>query len=194
MHSGRGLFAALSKLPARQFDVVVLRYVAQYDTKRISWYLGITDSTVASIRARVSTVPSFFIAVSMNFSSSSTIAWVFQCRSSASFRSSRPLAIIMSTSRSRPTLDAHTAPHRPRHARIAFSDSGAKQLDSSEAELHSVDRALIVVSVDSDDAELLPGNSTGPQLRQYVDDVERVRLVYWVTALETIVVVAFLQV
>ncbi|MFG2615753.1 RNA polymerase sigma factor [Streptomyces anulatus] len=46
MHSGRGLFAALSKLPARQFDVVVLRYVAQYDTKRIGWYLGITDSTV----------------------------------------------------------------------------------------------------------------------------------------------------
>ncbi|MFD8621419.1 RNA polymerase sigma factor [Streptomyces sp. NPDC059513] len=46
MHSNIGLFAALSKLPARQFDVIVLRYIEKYDTKRISWYLGITDSTV----------------------------------------------------------------------------------------------------------------------------------------------------
>ncbi|MFJ7062593.1 hypothetical protein ACIQVA_33685 [Streptomyces microflavus] len=89
------------------------------------------------------------------------------------------------------------APHGPRRrARIAFSDSAVKQLDSitSEAKLHALDRALVVVSVDPDVGELLPGHSTGPQLRQYVDDVERVRLVYWVTALKTMVVVAFLQV
>ncbi|MFD4341733.1 hypothetical protein ACFWPP_31685 [Streptomyces anulatus] len=89
------------------------------------------------------------------------------------------------------------APHGPRRrARITFSDSAAKQLDSltSEAELHALDRALVVVSVDPDVGELLPGDSTGPRLRQYVDDVERVRLVYWVTALKTVVVVAFLEV
>ncbi|MYW09268.1 hypothetical protein GT034_13025 [Streptomyces sp. SID2563] len=83
-----------------------------------------------------------------------------------------------------------------RRARITFSDSAAKQLDSltTESELHALDRALVVLSVDPDVGELLPGGSTGPRLRQYVDDVERVRLVYWVTALKTVVVVAFIEV
>ncbi|MGY3676417.1 hypothetical protein ACVWXU_000040 [Streptomyces sp. TE33382] len=31
-------------------------------------------------------------------------------------------------------------------------------------------------------------------MRQYADDVERVRLVYWVTALKAVVVVAFIEV
>ncbi|MHA4820437.1 hypothetical protein ACXZ65_39520 [Streptomyces aculeolatus] len=65
---------------------------------------------------------------------------------------------------------------------------------TSEAELHALDRALVVISVDPDIGEPLPGDSTGPQLRQYVDDVERVRLLYWVTALKTVVVVAFIEV
>jgi hypothetical protein len=52
----------------------------------------------------------------------------------------------------------------------------AKQLDAitSEAELHALDRALVVISVDPDVGERLPSDSTGPRLRQYVDDVERV--------------------
>jgi hypothetical protein len=64
----------------------------------------------------------------------------------------------------------------PRRSRITFSDSAAKQLDAitSEAELHALDRALVVISVDPDAGEPLPGDSTGPRLRQYVDDVERV--------------------
>ncbi|MDG9687805.1 hypothetical protein QC334_34620 [Streptomyces sp. DH18] len=89
------------------------------------------------------------------------------------------------------------APHGPRRrARIAFSDSAAKQLDSitSEAELHALDRALVVVSVDPEAGDPIPGDSTGPRLRQYVDDVERVRLLYWVSALGTVVVVAFIEV
>ncbi|TXS52764.1 hypothetical protein [Streptomyces sp. t39] len=88
------------------------------------------------------------------------------------------------------------APPGRRRARIAFSDSAAKQLDAitSEAELHALDRSLVVLSVDPDAGEPLPGDSTGPQLRQYTDDVEHVRLVYWVTALRTVVVVAFIEV
>ncbi|MGW0779081.1 RNA polymerase sigma factor [Streptomyces sp. NPDC002835] len=43
---GIGLYPALGKLPQRQFDVIVLRYIVKYDTKHISWYLGITPSTV----------------------------------------------------------------------------------------------------------------------------------------------------
>lgn len=44
--NGFGLYPALGKLPQRQFDVVVLRYMLGYSTKRVSWLLGITASTV----------------------------------------------------------------------------------------------------------------------------------------------------
>jgi hypothetical protein len=86
--------------------------------------------------------------------------------------------------------------HGPRRARIAFSDSAAKQLESltSEADIHALDRALVVVSVDPEVGEPIPGDTSGPQLREYGDEVERVRLLYWVTALKTVVVVAYLEV
>ncbi|WP_121751289.1 hypothetical protein [Streptomyces sp. E2N166] len=89
-----------------------------------------------------------------------------------------------------------TRQHSPRRARIAFSDAAAKQLESitSEAELHALGRALVVVSVAPDIGETLPGDSSSPQLRQYTDEVERVRVLYWVTALRTVVVVAYVEV
>ncbi|PZH11574.1 hypothetical protein C1I97_12890 [Streptomyces sp. NTH33] len=51
--------------------------------------------------------------------------------------------------------------HGPRRARIAFSDSAAKQLENltSEAEIH----ALVVISVDPDIGEPIPGDTAGPQ-------------------------------
>lgn len=87
-------------------------------------------------------------------------------------------------------------PHGPRRARITFSDSAAKQLESitSEADIHALDRALVVVSVDPEVGEPIPGSAAGPQLREYADDVERVRLLYWVSVLRTVVVVAYLEV
>ncbi|MEU0413567.1 hypothetical protein ABZ307_38050 [Streptomyces griseorubiginosus] len=86
--------------------------------------------------------------------------------------------------------------HGPRRARIAFSDSAAKELEniSSEAEIHALDRALVVISVDPDVGEPLAGDASGPQLRQYVDEVESVRVLYFVTALRTVVVVAYIEV
>ncbi|MEV7518957.1 hypothetical protein AB0O03_28925 [Streptomyces diastaticus] len=68
--------------------------------------------------------------------------------------------------------------HGPRRARIAFSDSAAKQLENitSETEIHPLDRALVVVSVDPEVGEPIPGDTAGPQLREYTDEVERVRL------------------
>ncbi len=88
-----------------------------------------------------------------------------------------------------------THQHR-RRARIAFSDSAAKQLENvtSEAEIHALDRALVVVSVNPDVGEPIPGDSSGPQLRECADEVEHVRLLYWVSALHTVVVVAFIEV
>ncbi|MFJ8782292.1 hypothetical protein [Streptomyces sp. NPDC102476] len=86
--------------------------------------------------------------------------------------------------------------HRPRRARIAFSDSAAKQLENitSEAAIHALDRALVVISVDPDVGEPIPGDTAGPQLRQYTDEVEAVRVLYFVTALRTVVVVAYIEV
>ncbi|MFJ2772739.1 RNA polymerase sigma factor [Streptomyces sp. NPDC087300] len=46
LRSEIGLFQAMGNLPPRQFDAIVLRHVLQYDTKRISWYMGVTASTV----------------------------------------------------------------------------------------------------------------------------------------------------
>ncbi|GAA3155990.1 hypothetical protein GCM10017687_87520 [Streptomyces echinatus] len=40
------MFKAMSSLPPRQFDVIVLRHVLNHDTKKISWYMGVTPSTV----------------------------------------------------------------------------------------------------------------------------------------------------
>jgi hypothetical protein len=87
-------------------------------------------------------------------------------------------------------------PRDRRRARIAFSDSAAKQLEqiTSEAESHALDCALVVLSVDPDVSEPIPGTTAGPQLREYADGVERVRLVHWVTALKTVIVVAYLKV
>ncbi|SHH39526.1 hypothetical protein [Streptomyces sp. 3214.6] len=86
--------------------------------------------------------------------------------------------------------------HGPRRARIAFSDSAAKQLENitTEAEIHALDRALVVLSVDPDVGEPIPGDTANPQLRQYTDDVEQVRVLYFVTALRTVVVVAYIEV
>lgn len=65
---------------------------------------------------------------------------------------------------------------------------------TSEAEIHALDRALVVISVDPDVGEPILGDTAGPQLRQYADEVESVRVLYFVTALRTVVVVAYIEV
>ncbi|MCI3907776.1 RNA polymerase sigma factor [Streptomyces spectabilis] len=46
LRSDIGLYKAMSSLPPRQFDAIVLRHILEYDTKRIGWYMGVTPSTV----------------------------------------------------------------------------------------------------------------------------------------------------
>ncbi|MEU8527734.1 hypothetical protein AB0C77_19400 [Streptomyces sp. NPDC048629] len=81
-------------------------------------------------------------------------------------------------------------------ARIAFSDSAAKQLEAitSEAAVHALDRALVVISVDPEAGTPIPGGASAPQLRRYADEVEHVRVLYFVTTLRTVVVVAYIEV
>ncbi|MEO3977993.1 hypothetical protein [Streptomyces sp. CAU 1734] len=84
-----------------------------------------------------------------------------------------------------------TPRHSPRRARIVFSDAAARQLDAltTEHELHALDRALVALSVDPDLGDPIPGSDTaGPELRQYTDDVEQVRGLYFVTVLRTVVI------
>ncbi|WP_253194957.1 sigma-70 family RNA polymerase sigma factor [Streptomyces sp. MP131-18] len=46
MHSSMGLYAAMAELPPRQFDVIVLRYVLGYSTRRIAWFMDLHERTV----------------------------------------------------------------------------------------------------------------------------------------------------
>ncbi|MEU3355327.1 sigma-70 family RNA polymerase sigma factor [Streptomyces sp. NPDC037389] len=40
-----GLYSAIAQLPDRQFDVIVLRYVLGYPTRKIAWLLGLDERT-----------------------------------------------------------------------------------------------------------------------------------------------------
>jgi RNA polymerase sigma factor (sigma-70 family) len=48
MEESLGLYTAISQLPERQYDVIVLRYVLGYPDDRVAFLLGITQSTVRS--------------------------------------------------------------------------------------------------------------------------------------------------
>jgi hypothetical protein len=86
----------------------------------------------------------------------------------------------------------------PRHsrsrARVTFTESAEKQIDAltDEAELLALDRALAVLSVDPDAGTPIPGSHPG--LRDYADDIDDVRVIYFVTALRTLVIVAYIEV
>ncbi|MGW0790435.1 hypothetical protein ACWD04_19830 [Streptomyces sp. NPDC002911] len=81
-----------------------------------------------------------------------------------------------------------------RRARIAFSDFAVKQFEElSENAVHALDRTLVAISVDPDIGDPIPGPTTQPALRQYADEVEDVRVLYFVTALRTVVVVAYIE-
>ena len=44
-----GLFSAISRLPERQFQVIVLRYVMEYGVKRAAALMGVSEPTIASL-------------------------------------------------------------------------------------------------------------------------------------------------
>ncbi|MEU2779507.1 sigma-70 family RNA polymerase sigma factor [Streptomyces sp. NPDC007162] len=46
MESTSGLYEAISELPNRQFEVIVLRYILGYPTAKVAWYVGIDERTV----------------------------------------------------------------------------------------------------------------------------------------------------
>ncbi|UNO43479.1 hypothetical protein [Streptomyces sp. MST-110588] len=87
--------------------------------------------------------------------------------------------------------------HGPRRTRLTFSDSAARQLDevTTEAEIHALDRALVAISVDPDIGVPIHASrqDSRPALLEYADEIEDVRIVYFVTTLRSVVVVAYIE-
>ncbi|WP_053642783.1 hypothetical protein [Streptomyces sp. XY431] len=82
-------------------------------------------------------------------------------------------------------------PPLPRRAEVAFSDLAARQVEKLTApQVHRLDRALVAISARPDIGHPLPGG----QLRDYRDDIDRVRVIYHVTLRRTIVIVGYVEV
>lgn len=83
--------------------------------------------------------------------------------------------------------------HARGRARVFFSDAAAKQIEAitDEAEIHALDRALTALSVAPDLGSPIPGSR--PELREYTDDVDDVRVIYFLTALRTVIIVAYVE-
>ncbi|MCX5009475.1 hypothetical protein OG765_00410 [Streptomyces sp. NBC_00555] len=78
--------------------------------------------------------------------------------------------------------------HSHRRAKIAFTDSAIDQINKlGRHEIHALDRALAALSVDPSMGEPIPGST--PELHRYDDDLDEVTVIYYVTALRTVVVV-----
>lgn len=50
LEEGLGLYAAIARLPERQFDVMVLQYALGFTTKRTALVMGVCEATVRSTR------------------------------------------------------------------------------------------------------------------------------------------------
>ncbi|MGW6704515.1 hypothetical protein ACWGDE_06450 [Streptomyces sp. NPDC054956] len=82
--------------------------------------------------------------------------------------------------------------HTGRRARITFTDSATDQINKlGRQEIHALDRALAALSVDPTMGDPIPGST--PELHRYDDDLEEVTVIYYVTVLRTVVVVAYVE-
>jgi hypothetical protein len=81
--------------------------------------------------------------------------------------------------------------HGPRRARVAFSDTAADQLAKlTVMETLALDRAIVAISTDPTLGHPIPDSV----LRDYQDDDDQVRILFYLSALRTVVVVAYLEV
>ncbi|MFC5720480.1 type II toxin-antitoxin system RelE/ParE family toxin [Streptomyces gamaensis] len=80
--------------------------------------------------------------------------------------------------------------HGPSRGRVVFVEPAETQLTKLDAnETHRLDRVVVAISVDPGLGTELPGTL----LRDYTDKVDGVRVIYYVTALRTIVVVTYVE-
>ena len=76
--------------------------------------------------------------------------------------------------------------HAPRRSQVALVEPALSQLAKLTAsETHRLDRAIVAISVNPE----LGSEVTGTLLRDYVDEIDGVRVIYYVTALGSITIV-----
>lgn len=82
--------------------------------------------------------------------------------------------------------------HSHSRARVFFSDSATRQTSGHyRRDVHALDRTLTALSVDPALGTPIPDSH--PELCEYADDVDDVRVIYYLTALRTVIVVAYVE-
>ncbi|MEV6681950.1 hypothetical protein AB0N09_34515 [Streptomyces erythrochromogenes] len=77
-----------------------------------------------------------------------------------------------------------------RRSRVVMVEPALTQLGKLTAnETHRLDRAIVAVSVNPQLGIEVPGTL----LRDYADEVDGVRVIYYVTALRTVTIVAYVE-
>ncbi|MEU9087659.1 hypothetical protein [Streptomyces sp. NPDC048357] len=77
-----------------------------------------------------------------------------------------------------------------RRSRVVMVEPALTQLTKLTAnETHRLDRAIVAISVNPELGTEVPGTL----LRDYADEIDGVRVIYYVTALQTITIVAYIE-
>ncbi|MER5747085.1 hypothetical protein ABT097_27925 [Streptomyces sp. NPDC002225] len=77
-----------------------------------------------------------------------------------------------------------------RRSQVVMVEPALSQLEKlTAAETHRLDRAIVALSVNPELGAEVPGTL----LRDYADDVDGVRVIYYVTALRQITIVAYVE-
>jgi hypothetical protein len=80
--------------------------------------------------------------------------------------------------------------HGARRSRVILVEPALTQLAKLTAsETHRLDRAIVAISVNPELGTEVPGTL----LRDYVDEIDGVRVIYYVTALGSITIVAYVE-
>lgn len=80
--------------------------------------------------------------------------------------------------------------HSRRRAKVTFVEPAISQIDNlTAAQVNALDRAVVTLSARPDVGRLSPDG----RLRDYRDDLEELRVIYFVTALQTVVVVTYVE-
>ncbi|MFK0046125.1 hypothetical protein ACIQU4_18845 [Streptomyces sp. NPDC090741] len=77
-----------------------------------------------------------------------------------------------------------------RRSRVVMVEPALTQLAKLTAnETHRLDRAIVAISVNPELGTEVPGTL----LRDYADEIDGIRVIYYVTALRTITIVAYVE-
>ncbi|MFI6144469.1 hypothetical protein [Streptomyces sp. NPDC051109] len=80
--------------------------------------------------------------------------------------------------------------HSARRSRVVMVEPALTQLAKLTAnETHRLDRAIVAISVNPELGTEVPGTL----LRDYADEIDGIRVIYYVTALRTITIVAYVE-